>query len=153
MAAPLPSPRPVEAREGPLPRGAEWEALVADNRPLLFKGAAAHWPLVAAGLHSANEAAEHIASFHSGKPVVVYRAEPGEGGRFFYNDAVDGFNFTSAREPLAPVLEELLAPGGGGRQSIYIGSTDLGVYFPGFDEANSLGLADIHPYLLHGFYM
>ena len=141
---------PVETREGPLPRGPAWQALVAENRPVLFKRAAAHWPLVQAGQRSARAAAEHVASFHSGQPVVVYRAEPAEGGRFFYNPAVDGFNFTAAHEPLAPVLDELLAPGSDERQSIYIGSTDLGIYFPGLDEANTLELGEIDPALADG---
>jgi len=141
---------PVETREGRLPRGAAWEGLIAENRPVLFKGAAAHWPLVEAGLRSPREAAEYIARFDSGQPVVVYRAEPGEGGKFFYNAALDGFNFTAAREPLGPVLEELLVPASDSRQSIYIGSTDLGIYFPGFDEANSLDLAGLDPLLAHG---
>lgn len=140
----------VETRTGPLPRGAAWDALVAENRPVLFKGAAAHWTLVQAGLRSAREAAEHIATFHSGQPVVVYRAEPTEGGKFFYNPAVDGFNFTAAREPLKPVLDELLAPQSDSSQAIYIGSTDLGIYFPGFDEADSLNLAEIAPALADG---
>lgn len=143
-------PTATETRTGPLPRGAEWEALVAEGRPMLFKGAAAQWPLVQAGLRSAREATEHIASFHSDQPVVVYRAEPEEGGRFFYNETVDGFNFTGTREPLAPVLEELLASSGNGSQSIYVGSTDLPIYFPGLDEANSLELAEIHPSLAQG---
>jgi len=142
--------RSVETREGPLPRGAAWEALVAENCPVLFKGAAADWPLVQAGLRSPREAAEHIAAFDSGQPVVVYRAEPGEGGKFFYNAGLDGFNFTAAREPLGPVLQELLEPGSDSRQSIYIGSTDLGIYFPGFDEANSLHLAELDPLLAEG---
>jgi hypothetical protein len=84
-------------------------------------------------------------SFHADKPVVVYRAEAGQGGRFFYNEAVDGFNFSAAREALRPVLAELLE--GSGSQCVYIGSTDLGIYFPGFDEANGRGLGDVHPSL------
>lgn len=135
----------VETREGPLPCGGDWEELVAENRPVLFKGAASHWPLVEAGRRSAKEAAGHIASFHSDKPVVVYRAEPEQRGRFFYNDAIDGFNFNGTREALGPVLDELVA--GAGAQSIYIGSTDLGIYFPGLDEANGKAFADVHPSL------
>ena len=144
-AADLPA---VETHEGPLPRGAAWESLVAKNRPVLFKRAVVHWPLVQAGLRSAREAAEHIASFHSGQPVVVYRAEPAAGGKFFYNSRVDGFNFAAAREPLPPVLDELV--GDAASQAIYIGSTDLGIYFPGLDDANSLDLAEVHPSLTDG---
>jgi hypothetical protein len=140
----------VETREGPLPRGDAWKALLAENRPVLFKGAAAEWPLVQAGRRSSRQAAEHIAAFDSGQPVVVYRGQPEEGGRFFYNAAIDGFNFIAAREPLGPVLEALLAPGSGSRESIYIGSTDLGIYFPGFEEANSLDLGEVDPSLTDG---
>jgi hypothetical protein len=140
----------VETREGPLPREDAWRALLAENRPVLFKGAAAEWPLVQAGRRSSRQAAEHIAAFDSGQPVVVYRGQPEEGGRFFYNAAVDGFNFIAAREPLGPVLEALLAPGSGSRESIYIGSTDLGIYFPGFEEANSLDLGEVDPSLTDG---
>ena len=142
----LPPPSPVKTREGPLPHGEGWESLVEEGQPVLFRGAAAHWPLVAAARKSDRDAAEHIASFHSGKPVTVYRADRSEGGRFAYNADLTGFNFTSAREELAPVLEEILANGEGeGAPSIYIGSTDLGIYFPGLDEANSLHLSEIHP--------
>ena len=148
MSGPLPSLRPVETRAEPLPRGKGWQALVAEGRPVLFKGAAARWPLVEAGLRSPQAAAEHIASFHSGKPVVVYRAEARQNGRFFYNEAVDGFNFAASREPLAPVLEELL--GGEGEQAIYVGSTDLEIYFPGLEQANWPGLAEVHPSLAEG---
>jgi hypothetical protein len=141
MTEPLPSPHPVASRAGALPREQAWEALVAENRPVLFKGAASHWPLVKAGLRSDREAAEHIASFHSGKPVVVYRAPADRQGRFFYNRAVDGFDFTASREPLGPVLEDLLGRSSG---AIYVGSTDLDIYFPGLDEANGRGLAEVH---------
>lgn len=137
--------RPVVTRETSLPTGADWERLTEEDRPVLFKRAAADWPLVRAGERSAQEAAEHIASYHSGKPVVVYRSEEDAKGRFFYNERLDGFNFAATREPLEPVLQELLDSGKS--RAIYIGSTDLGIYFPGLDEANGRGLADVHPSL------
>jgi cupin-like protein len=139
------APQPVTIRTGPLPQGEDWETLVAKERPVLFKGGASDWPLVEAGRRSAQHAADHIASFYSGKPVVVYRAPVEQRGRFFYNAAADGFNFTATREPLMPVLAELLAADG--EEAIYVGSTDLGIYFPGLDEANGAGLAAIHPSL------
>jgi hypothetical protein len=136
---------PVETITGAWPRGAAWEALIARDRPVLLKGAAMHWPLVVAGRRGAKEAADYIASFASGQSVVVYRAASEQGGRFFYNQSVDGFNFSAAREPLGRALDELVE--GSGDQAIYIGSTDLGIYFPGLDEANGNALADVHPSL------
>jgi len=134
----------VETRAGVLPAGADWEALVALDRPLLFKGAASAWPLVQAGLRSAREAADMLVAAQSGDPVTVYRGSPEMGGRFTYNDAVDGFNFTGAREPLSAVLDEILS---GTDQHIYIGSTDIGLFFPRLGRENGLDLAAIHPML------
>ncbi len=149
MAAAAPPSRTVETRTGPLPCGADWEALVAEDRPVLFKGAAADWPLVRAGLSSDEEAAAMLVAGWSGQPVVVYRGAPEIGGRFAYTPAVDGFNFAASREPLDAVLEEILAlRADAAAPSIYVGSTDLGIYFPALEAAIGLDLASIHPTLV-----
>src|SRR5688572_3198008 len=138
----------VETRSGTLPRGADWEAVVAADRPILFKGAAADWPLVQAGLSSPDEAAAMLVAGWSGKPVVVYRGGPEIGGRFAYTPQVDGFNFAASREPLDAVLREVLATRGErDAPAIYVGSTDLGIYFPGLADAVPLDLGAIHPML------
>lgn len=148
MTGPAPTTRQVETRPGPLPRGEAWEALVAQDRPVLFKGAAADWPLVEAGLRSAEEAAALLVAGWAGRPVVVYRGEPAIAGRFGYTPAVDGFNFAASREPLDAVLDEILALRGKPQApSIYVGSTDLGIYFPGLGGGVPLDLAAIHPML------
>lgn len=148
MMRPALTSRSVETRTGPLPRGEAWEALVAEDRPVLFKGAAANWPLVGAGLSSAEAAAALLVEGWSGQPVVVYRGAPGIEGRFAYTPEVDGFNFAASREPLDAVLREILAlRGDPAAPSIYVGSTDLGLYFPGLGEAVPLDLAAIHPML------
>jgi hypothetical protein len=134
----------VETRAGALPTGAGWEALVAEDRPVLFKGAAKDWPLVQAGLRSAREAADMLTAGQSGEPVTVYRGEAAMGGRFFYTDAVDGFNFAGTREPLVDVLDEIVA---GTERHIYIGSTDIALFFPRLGPRNGLDLAAVHPML------
>ncbi|WCL54689.1 cupin-like domain-containing protein [Gimibacter soli] len=147
-ASPLGTLARVATRDGPLPTGAAWEALIAEGRPVLFKGAANDWALVKAGKGSATEAAEKLKAWHSGDPVVVYRGAPEIGGRFFYTDAVDGFNFKATREPLAPVLDEILGTkDDAGAGSVYIGSTDASAYFPGFRAENPFDLAALHPML------
>jgi hypothetical protein len=148
MSQPALTARSVETRTGPLPRGEAWEALVAEDRPVLFKGAAGDWPLVEAGKSSAEEAAALLVEGWSGQPVVVYRGAPEIGGRFAYTPQVDGFNFVASREPLDAVLDEILGlRGNPAAPSIYVGSTDLGLYFPGLAGAVPLDLAAIHPML------
>jgi len=140
--------RPVNTRSGALTVGAAWEALVAADQPTLFKDAAAEWPLVQAGLADPAAAVAMLKQGHAGQPVVVFRGDPAIKGRFFYNEAVDGFNFTGTREPLAPVLDELLAARDDPEApALYIGSTDIPTVFPSLDSASRLELAAIHPML------
>ena len=83
-----------------------------------------------------------------GQPVVVYRGAPEIEGRFAYTPGVDGFNFAASREPLDAVLDEILAlRGDPAAPAIYVGSTDLGIYFPRLAEAVPLDLGAIHPML------
>lgn len=141
-------PPAVTTRAGALPSGADWERLIAEERPVLFKGAASDWPLVRAGLTSAQAAAEMLVSAQSGAPVVVFRGAPEIAGRFFYTPAVDGFNFSAAHEPFSAVMAELLATiDDPAAPSLYIGSTDLAL-FPRLAAANGLDLAAIHPMLV-----
>ena len=148
MTAEAITSRSVETRQGPLPRGSEWEAVVAADRPVLFKSAAADWPLVRAGTSSPEEAAAMLTAGWAGQPVVVYRGAPEMGGRFAYTPQVDGFNFAASREPLDTVLQEILTlRADPNAPAIYVGSTDLGIYFPGLGDAVGLDLAEIHPML------
>jgi hypothetical protein len=146
MAKPALTVRHVEIREGSFPHGAGWDEVVEAGRPVLFKAAAAAWPLVEAGLASPEQAAEMLVAGWSGQPVVVYRGTPDIEGRFAYTPQVDGFNFAASREPLDAVLQEILSlRGQTGAPAIYIGSTDLGIYFPGLKDKIAIDLAAIHP--------
>lgn len=141
--------RPVQSQVGALPSGPAWEAVVAADEPRVFRGAAADWALVRAGLESAQQAAELLLSAWSGRDLVVYRGAPEIAGRFFYTDAVDGFNFTGTREPLRPLLDELLALAAcPAPPSIYVGSSDLETYFPGLAGHSAIDLGAIHPMLV-----
>lgn len=141
--------KPVQSQQGALPSGVEWEDVVAADEPRVFRGAAADWALVQAGLEGPRQAADLLRSAWSGRDVVVYRGAPDIAGRFFYTDAVDGFNFTGTREPLGPLLEDILASMDHPEPpSIYVGSSDLATYFPGLADHSATDLAAIHPMLV-----
>ena len=142
-ADPLAAIPAIAEREGPLPTGAQWEAVVAAGEPLVFRGAAAEWELVQAARRSPVDAADLLRGYSAGGDITVYRGTPEMRGRFHYNDAVDGFNFTGTREPFDTVLDDTMS----GEDSIYIGSTDIGAYFPGFTAKNGFDLNAIHPML------
>jgi hypothetical protein len=88
-----------------------------------------------------------LGGFATDAPVTAYLTEPEHQGRYFYNDNMDGFNFKSAAAPLNQVLARLKAICAGEHepQSIYVGSTVVDQWLPGFREVNDLGLAVANP--------
>src|SRR4051812_22304414 len=116
-------------------------ALAAAQRPVIFKGLAADWPLVRAGLASPQAAMDYLKRFDAGRPVVLYTGPPEIGGRFFYDAAMTGLNFRTERAGLSDVLDRLAAAmDDPGAPSLYVGSTDLEGYLAGLAVENDLGL-------------
>lgn len=124
---------------------AELTALVAAGEPVILRGLARDWPLVRAGLESPQAAADDLLRFYGGKPVTAFSGAPG--GWFHYDDTATAMNFASARVRLDEVLERLLDPASD--EAIYVGSTDLDTYLPGFRAENELrpgdGTFERHP--------
>ena len=112
------------------------------TRPVVIRGAAADWPLVAAGQSSPKDAANHIASFDNGRPTQVMAAQPQARGRFFYTADMAGFNFERGKARISDLLNHLIgaldqpeAP------AIYAGATSIADHLPGLDAANMFPLA------------
>ncbi|MEG3145488.1 cupin-like domain-containing protein [Sphingomonas sp. RT2P30] len=118
---------------------ADLEALLHAPAPLIVKGLAADWPLVAKGRESAEAAIAYLARFDTGRPITGYTADSAAGGRFFYDADLTAMNFARERTGLSDYLtlirDHLDDPDAPAR---YIGSTDLALYLPGFAEENPL---------------
>ncbi len=107
------------------------------DRPAVLRGLVRAWPATKAGLESAHSLTAYLKTFDSGHAAPLFEGPASIKGRFFYNDALDGFNFESKRALLGDVLERLCrelknesAP------ALYSGSASLPIYFPGFSNAN-----------------
>lgn len=126
-----------------------YRELLAAQAPVILRGVARDWPLVAAAGESDEAAIAYLERFDSGQPVVGFTGTPEIAGRFHYNAGLTGFNFDGARvvmaEFLARIRASLDAPA---PDSLYIGSTDLDRYLPGFRAENDLPLTD--PMFAHG---
>lgn len=137
----IPAPRQVDTIEGIAPDAIPFAAIVASNAPTLLKGVARDWPIVARGLSGAGEAMRYLSGFDAGRPVVSYTGAPEIGGRFFYDAAMRGLNFTASRLPFADVMQAIAAHLDDPKApAFYVGSTDLDTYLPGFRAANDLAL-------------
>ena len=136
MSQPEAIPERVDLRADALP-----DDVLRSATPLVLRGVVADWPMVRAARDG--NAAPYLAGFvRPGAPPVTVTAGPPEiAGRFFYSDDLRGFNFRREQVPLEVVLRTLGnyatvdAP-----PSIYVASTTLDTWLPGFRNANPIEL-------------
>ncbi|WP_230480718.1 cupin-like domain-containing protein [Sphingomonas sp. Leaf21] len=117
-------------------------ALRTSDRPFVVRGLASDWPLVQAGLASAETARRYLLDCHRDRLFTVSVGVPGSGGRLFYDDAMAmNFRMMEARLPeiFARVAEFAGQPDA---PSIYLASIDMHQYFDGLHEANHIDLGD-----------
>ena len=121
--------------------GALPDELLRATEPYIVRGLAAGWPLVQAGRQAPEAADAYLRRFYGDATVTAMLGKPEIGGRFFYNDAVDGFNFLSVRARLDGVLDELQVQRGMERPgAIYVGSTTIDTALPGLRAENDVDL-------------
>lgn len=110
--------------------------IVGGGAPVLFEGAAAHWPLVKTGAESAAALAAALIALDAGHMVGVFAAPPSVAGRFFYNDRVDGLNFERSEMALPALIDRLLAmPDDGTAPALYAGAIPLDRQMPEFGQS------------------
>ena len=120
--------------------------LLASDRPLVLRGLASSWPAVRHGLESADRLIEYLLGFDSGNVVTALYAPPDAAGRIFYNEDMTGFNFEYRRMALAAAVQQvrshvdLPSP-----PSLYLGSTNVDHWLPGFREQNDLPIRHLGP--------
>ena len=139
--------RPIAERRGEAPESLS-DAVLASDTPVVLRGLVAHWPMVAAARQSIDTTTAYLRGFEraDAPPVVATVGPPDIGGRVFYNDDLSGFNFRQEQIPLRTVLDTLLkyaehdAP-----PMIYVASTTLDTWLPGFRGENDLALGPLEP--------
>jgi hypothetical protein len=121
------------------PHAVPYDELIAAEQPVIMRGLVRDWPLVR--IASAGQAADHIKSFYRGRRIVAFVARPELKGRFGYTPDATRLDFESDRGLLDEYLDRILAHLDDDRApSIYIGSTDVDTYLPGFRAENDLVL-------------
>ena len=120
--------------------------LLASDQPLVLRGLASGWPAVANSLESADKIIDYLQGFDSGNSVTALYAPPEAAGRIFYNDDMTGFNFEYRRLALKDAVQQVRSyvdqPSS---PSLYIGSTNVDHWLPGFREQNDLPIKHLGP--------
>jgi hypothetical protein len=133
-ARPLPERGPVDP--------ATFANEIADGgSPVVLRGQVADWPAVAAARAGRESIAGYLAGFDRGRPVQVMVGLPAIGGRFFYRDDWQGFNFHRQQVTVRQLIGELIRlTGDPNAPALYAGSASTGEHLPGWSEANRLPL-------------
>ena len=118
------------------------EKIFPGNEPVLMKAQVDSWPAVQAGLSSPQEAIRHIKRFDRGQLVDTNIGSPDIEGRFFYNERLDGLNFTRKSRTIGGTMDRILSMANRDRpQAIYIQSVPVAENLPGFEGENAMDLA------------
>ena len=140
-AAAAPTIRSVRECSGIDRRRFEAEVLPA-GQPVVMRGLVADWPIVTVARQSPSALAALLRSLDTGEPVAVMHGKPGNDGFYFYDDALDGFNFDRARGRLSAIVDALLAARGAvDAPAIYAGPILGEAGTARFAEANPLPIA------------
>lgn len=117
--------------------------IASQYRPAVLRGVVKDWPAVSHGRKSADEFCTYLARFDSGKAVDVIRMPPSAHGRIFYNDALDGFNFTRDRGALSSVIRQVAREARFEKPSgVAVQSAPIAECAPGFAAENRLSILD-----------
>ncbi|MXP27755.1 cupin-like domain-containing protein [Porphyrobacter algicida] len=132
---------PIAEREiagaGPLD-----EAVRGAREPFVVRGLVADWPLVRAGLNSADDARAYLLRKRRDVPFTVSLGESGAGGRLFYDDSM-GMNFRSGRGRLDDIFSQMaVRENDPDCPAVYLASIDTRQFFDGLDEDHPIPLGD-----------
>lgn len=131
--------RPTRVLEGLRPGHVPWESLVEAGQPVILRGLVRDWPLARAG--RPEQSVAYLEQFYQGLPVTAFIGRAELRGRFGYNDDASRLDFESERGHLGDYLGRILATmDDPAAPSIYIGSTDVDRFLPGFRQDNDLVL-------------
>jgi hypothetical protein len=115
--------------------------LLCATEPLVLKGLVAHWPMVKQAAKSSRHAIDYLRQFDGGKALTAMLGAPSIDGRIFYSEDCTSFNIDYRRLLLDEVFDKLeqfqseeLAP------MIYVGSTNIDNWLPGFRAENDINL-------------
>jgi len=111
--------------------------------PVVLRGIARDWPLVAASAQSDKAAVDYLLGFDRGAAAEAFVGPAAIKGRFFYAEDMRGFNFERRKGCLADLLRYLLSIAGrDDAPSVYAGAVETPAALPGLAEANPMPLVE-----------
>ncbi len=111
--------------------------------PLVLKGLVSDWPCVAAATQGNSALLDYLEEFSANRDVLAFRAAANSRGRIFYNEDLNGFNFDRITTTLETLFTKWRARSD--QDCLYLGSTNVDSYLPGFRASNEIAIANASP--------
>lgn len=86
-----------------------FEQIAPEQQPVVLRGFARNWPIVAAASKSPADFVAYLLQFYQGKKARMVVAPPAANKRFYYNDDMTDINYLSGEERVDLFLGRLLA--------------------------------------------
>jgi hypothetical protein len=128
----------------------EFRQIVSAQQPVVLRGVARDWPLVAKWRESPGALVDYLLSLHDGSDVLTVTAEPEVRGRLGYQPGSTKLNHVHSLEPLAEVLRKIVASSAVAEPpAFWIGGLAAEHRMPGLRAENDITLtpAEAEPHL------
>jgi hypothetical protein len=107
--------------------------------PVVMRGLVSGWPAVHAATRSAEDFRDYLIRFDNGALTEAFVGDPKIAGKYYYAEDFKGFNFERRRMRFADALTAMVATHGrSGEPTMYVGSSSVSDYLPGFADQNVL---------------
>ncbi|WP_343228248.1 cupin-like domain-containing protein [Sphingomonas yunnanensis] len=121
-----------------------FDALVAACEPFAVRGLCVDWPVTRAARRSPAALLDYVAALDAGKSAEAFVGAPAIGGRYYYEEALDGFNFARETIGVGAALRRMIETAGvDGAATLYLGSLPTAAYLPRFAEDNAMPLLPV----------
>lgn len=115
--------------------------LLAACEPFVVRGLCADWPITRAATRSPAALLDYVVALDAGRSAEAFVGAPAIDGRYYYEEALDGFNFARETIGVGAALRRVIDTAGvDGAKTLYLGSLPTAAYLPGFAEDNAMPL-------------
>ncbi|WP_198144038.1 cupin-like domain-containing protein [Gilvimarinus agarilyticus] len=118
------------------------QEVFASDSPVKLKGLVSEWPAVKAARGSAEELFSYLKQFDAHLPLTVYSGRDPDEPKIGYNADFSGYTFDRGVAQLEKILKQLAI---GQERALYIGSSLVDHWLPGFRSSNDIDLGVVKP--------